>query len=224
MRKSRRLRISLSMFFNETSPFRLLFIGDSITDCGRDRDSCGVELGVGYVREIDALVRVHYPQLPIQILNTGISGNRVTDLEERWQTDVLKLKPDYVSIMIGINDVWRHYDSPFLEQVDLTTYIAKLDGLIQQTLVSVKGLMVMSPFFLETNRADPMRAQMDAYGAAAKSIALRHNVVFVDVQAAFDAWLSHSPTQQLCADRVHPNHLGHHIIASAFLNAVGFQW
>ena len=212
------------MFLNETSPFKLLFIGDSITDCDRLCEANGDELGDGYVRQVDALLRAHYPQLDVQVLNTGISGNRVTDLEARWQEDVLDLQPDYLSIMIGINDVWRHFDSPHMEQVDLETYTAKLEGLIQKTLPTVKGMVVMSPFFLEVNQSDPMRMQMDRYGASAKEIAERNGIPFVDIQAAFDTWLAHKPTQLLCGDRVHPNHVGHNIIASAFLNAIGFEW
>lgn len=214
----------LSMFLNETSPFKLLFIGDSITDCGRDYSWNGWDLGTGYVQQVDALLRAHCPQLQVKVLNTGVSGNRVIDLEARWQKDVLDLEPDYLSIMIGINDVWRHYDNPHMDQIDVETYAAKLEGLIQKTLPSVKGLVVMSPFFLETNHSDPMRVQMDAYGATAKAVAERNGLTFVDVQAAFDTWLAHNPTQQLCGDRVHPNHVGHNIIASAFLNAVGFEW
>lgn len=212
------------MFLNESAPFSLLFIGDSITDCGRDRITNGNDLGDGYVRQVDALLQAHYPQLNAKVLNTGISGNRVTDLEERWDADVTALKPDYLSIMIGINDVWRHYDNPLMEQIDLQTYTAKLEGLIQKTLPTVKGLVLMSPFYLEVNLSDPMRVQMDAYGSAAKSVAARNDLPFVDIQAAFDDWLAHKPTQQLCGDRVHPNHVGHNIIASAFLNAVGFEW
>ncbi|NQY31783.1 MAG: SGNH/GDSL hydrolase family protein [Coraliomargarita sp.] len=212
------------MFLDETSPFKFLFIGDSITDCGRDRSTHGDELGDGYVRQVDALVGAHYPELSIKILNTGIGGNRVTDLEERWQKDVFDLNPDYLSIMIGINDVWRQFDSPKMEQVNLQSYTTKLEALIQWTLPTVKGIVVLSPFFLETNRSDPMRAQMDAYGTAAKSVAERNGLPFVDVQAAFDEWLKHKPSSMLCDDRVHPNHVGHNIIASAFLNAIGFEW
>ena len=212
------------MLLNETSAISLLCIGDSITDCGRDRATAGTDLGDGYVRQVDALLRAHYPQLNLQVLNTGISGNRVTDLEARWQEDVLALEPDYLSIMIGINDVWRHFDSPHMDQIDLETYAAKLEGLILQTLPVVKGLVLMSPFFLEANPSDPMRMQMDAYGTAARKLAERNQLPFVDLQAAFDRWLAQQPTQQLCGDRVHPNHVGHNIIASALLNALGFEW
>ena len=207
-----------------TKPTTLLFIGDSITDCGRNRESDGIDLGAGYVAQVQALLGAHHPEAKIRFLNTGISGNRVTDLEARWEVDVLAHKPDWVSVMIGINDVWRQFDKPLVEQVSLEAYSEKLEALIKRTWSEVEGIIVMSPFFLETNVEEPMRAMMDSYGAAARAIAERNGLRFVDVQAAFDAWLAHNHTLQLCGDRVHPNAVGHNIIASAFLNAVGFQW
>lgn len=207
-----------------TKPTTLLFVGDSITDCGRNRESGGIDLGAGYVLQVQALLGAHHPEAKIRFLNKGISGNRVTDLEARWEDGVLAHKPDWVSVMIGINDVWRQFDKPLVEQVSLEAYSEKLEALIQRTLPQVEGMIVMSPFFLETNVEEPMRAMMDSYGAAARAIAERNGLRFVDVQAAFDAWLVHNHTLQLCGDRVHPNAVGHNIIASAFLNAVGFEW
>ncbi|WP_269524037.1 SGNH/GDSL hydrolase family protein [Coraliomargarita parva] len=203
-----------------------LFIGDSITDCGRNRDTNGVDLGFGYTSQIVPLIRAHYPELTIQFLNFGISGNRVTDLEARWDADVMAQKPDTVSIMIGINDVWRHFEFGSLmpDQVSIEDYEAKLEGLVKKTLPSVKTVIVMSPYYLETNLEDPMRKTMDEYGAKAKAVAERNGLIFVDVQAAFDDWLKHNHTQQLCSDRVHPKPTGHAVIAKAFLDAVGFEW
>ena len=95
-------------------------------------------------------------------MNTGVSGNRVTDLEARWQADVLRLRPDYLSILIGINDVWRHYDNPQMEQVDLHSYTAKLDRLIEQTLPAVKGILVLS-LFLSRDQSIRPDACADGY-------------------------------------------------------------
>jgi lysophospholipase L1-like esterase len=72
----------------------------------------GSGLGTGYVSLVDSLLRAAYPQGRIRMVNMGTSGNTVRDLAERWQTDVLDLEPDWLSIMIGINDVWRQFDSP----------------------------------------------------------------------------------------------------------------
>jgi lysophospholipase L1-like esterase len=204
----------------------LLFIGDSITDCGRARPfGTRGQLGDGYVSTVDNLLGAFHPELPIRVLNTGISGNRVTDLESRWQADVIAHQPDWLSIMIGINDVWRHFDGePMLEQVDAERFESVYRHLVEKTQPDLKGLVLMSPFFLEPNKGDPMRSMMDKYGAIVRRIAADFGTIFVDVQAAFDAYLAHRPTQSLCGDRVHPNGIGHAIIARAFLASIGSAW
>lgn len=204
----------------------LLFIGDSITDCGR---SCPIGtndgLGQGYVELVDALLGASYPERGIRILNTGMGGNRITDLERRWQEDVLNLKPDWLSVMIGINDVWRQFDRPFEpDQVSSERFENVYRTLLERTRPGLKGLVLMTPYYLESNRADPMRKSMDAYGAVVKHLAAEFDAVFVDIQAAFDRFLLSRPTQSLCGDRVHPNKTGHMLIAQAFLAAVGFEW
>src|SRR5688572_22437979 len=89
-------------------------IGDSITDAGRARpigEGHG-QLGGGYVAMVDALIGATYPERLIRVVNVGISGNTVRDLKNRWTTDVTDLKPDWLSVMIGTNDVWRQFDAP----------------------------------------------------------------------------------------------------------------
>ena len=215
-------RVKMKMTDGQT----LLFIGDSITDCGRSHP-IGIHdgLGQGYVELVDALLGARYPEHSIRILNTGIGGNRVTDLERRWQEDVLDLKTDWLSVMIGINDVWRQFDRPFEpDQVSIERFENVYRTLLERTRPSLKGLVLMTPFYLESNRADPMRQRMDAYGAVVKRLAAEFDAVYVDVQAAFDRFLKFRPTQSLCGDRVHPNKTGHMVIARAFLAAVGFEW
>jgi lysophospholipase L1-like esterase len=94
---------------------KLVMIGDSITDCGRSRpvgEGLFDAIGKGYVAYVDALLGAAYPERQIRVVNMGCSGNTVRDLAARWQTDVLDLQPDWLSIMIGINDVWRQFDIP----------------------------------------------------------------------------------------------------------------
>ena len=203
----------------------LLFIGDSITDCGRgypvgQRDG----LGEGYVAVVNALLAATQPQRRIRVLNTGISGNRVIDLAARWQTDVLDLRPDWLSVMIGINDVWRQFDDALNpEQVGIDRYESVYRDLLKKTRPVLSGLVLMTPFFIEANKTDPMRAMMDQYGRVVARLAGEFDAVFVDTQAAFDAYLAHRPTQSLCGDRVHPNKTGHTLLAMAFLKAVGWS-
>ena len=215
-------------FFGMGHPFRanqtLLFIGDSITDCGREHPvgQRWNSLGGGYVSFVDNILGAVIPGTPITVLNTGISGNRVSDLEVRWQSDVLNLEPNWLSVMIGINDVWRQFDSESgAEQVEPEQYELVYSSLLEKTRSQLDGLVLMTPYFLETNREDPMRLKMDAYGSITKKLAVQFDAIFVDTQATFDHYLAHQPTESLCADRVHPNGLGHMILARAFLNALG---
>jgi lysophospholipase L1-like esterase len=204
----------------------LLFIGDSITDCGRagpTGERAG--LGDGYVRVVKALLESTYPEIGLRILNTGISGNRVTDLQTRWDEDVINHEPNYLSVMIGINDVWRQFDCPEgILQVDIEMFERVYRKLIEQTIVRVEKMILMTPFYLELNTEDPMRKKMDEYGAVVKSLAEEFNCIFVDVQAAFNQYMEKRPTQTLCGDRVHPNLTGHTVIAKAFLNAMEYKW
>jgi len=201
----------------------LLFIGDSITDCGRARP-VGTQksgLGSGYVGFADSMIQAAHPALKVRVLNTGVSGNRICDLKARWETDVLSLKPDWLAVKIGINDVWRQFDSPLeTRQVLIDEYEATMDELIALTKPILSGLILLTPYFIESNRRDPMRVQMDAYGAVVKKMADTHGAVLVDTQAAFDAYLEHRASQELCGDRVHPNAVGHMILARAFLQGI----
>ena len=200
----------------------ILFTGDSITDCGRARPvGAGAGLGEGYVAFVDSLLAAWHPERRIRVLNTGINGNRVIDLETRWQRDVLALAPDWLAVMIGINDVWRQFDNrrdP--NQVTIGRYETTYRKLLEQTRRDLKGLVLMTPYLIEPDLSDPMRSRMDAYGAVVEQLAREFDAVFVNVQSTFDLYLAHRPAQSLCDDRVHPNKIGHMIIARSFLTAI----
>ena len=208
---------------------KLVMIGDSITDCERAwpvGEAVFDGLGKGYVSLVDGLLTAGYPAHQIRVVNMGIGGNTVRDLQSRWQTDVMDLKPDWLSICIGINDVWRHFDSPLQPewQVPRDEYKRTLGKLVQSTKPALKGLILMTPYFIEPNRAEAMRAMMDQYGAAVRQLSEKHQVHLVDTQAAFDAVLTYLDSMTLARDRVHPTHAGHMVIARAFLQAVGYEW
>lgn len=201
----------------------LLFIGDSITDCGRERP-VGQRggLGNGYVAQANALLGALRPEQRVRVLNVGTSGNRITDLKARWQTDVLDQKPDWVSIKIGVNDVWRRFDDPVNPvQVDDAQFEAIYRELLAATLPKVKGVVLVTPYFLEPSDADPMRAAMDRLSAIVRKLAKEFSLPLVDTQAAFDEFLKHRHYMELCADRVHPNATGHAVLALAWLRAAG---
>lgn len=208
---------------------KLVMIGDSITDAGRNRpiaEGLFDPLGRGYSCLVNALLGASYPELGIRVVNMGNSGNNVRDLKARWQTDVFDLRPDWVSIMIGINDVWRQYDSPLQPEchVPLKEYEATLRELVASTLPRVKGLILVTPYYIESNRRDAMRITMDKYGAVVKKIARENRTVVVDTQAAFDKALKIHYPGNLAWDRVHPNQVGHMILAKAYVDALDFKW
>ena len=199
----------------------LLFVGDSITDCQRKRPVGlrNVGLGNGYVYIVDCLLGATLPEAPVHVMNTGVSGDCVTNLQARWQSDVLDLNPDWLSIMIGINDVWYKFESePGKEEVDPEKFEYVYRELIEKTRPQLSGLILMSPFFLETDESDPMRVQMDLYGQITRTLAGDYDAIFVDVQAAFDRYLAQQPAESLSGDRVHPNGVGHAVIAQALLS------
>lgn len=206
-------------------PTTLLFTGDSITDCARarpvgERDG----LGEGYVAFVNGLLAVRRPESRIRVLNTGVSGNRVIDLEARWDEDILAHQPGWLSVLIGINDVWRHFDYGFHpNQVAIDRYEKVFRKLLERTRPGLEGLVLMTPYFIEPRPDDVMRIQMEAYGAVVRRLAADFDAVFVDLQAAFDRVLAHRPSQSLAGDRVHPNKTGHLIIAEAFLGVLGLR-
>ena len=207
---------------------KLLMIGDSVTDAERARpvgEGLFGATGKGYVTLVDAQLSVAYPGHGIRVVNMGNSGNQVRHLLERWKNDVIAQKPDWLSIMIGINDVWRQFDIPRQPEQHVLPkeYEAGLEALVKQTKAKVGGLVLMTPFFIESNTADAMRARMDEYGAIVKKVAKRHGAIAVDTQAAFNRVLEHMHSAAIAWDRIHPNHIGHQILARAFLDAVGFD-
>jgi lysophospholipase L1-like esterase len=208
---------------------KLLFIGDSITDCERAKpagEGLFGALGKGYVSLVDAFLQAVYPELGIRVVNVGNDGNTVLDLQSRWQEDVINRKPDWLSIMIGTNDVWRQYDTPFIKEghVYADQYEATLRSLVEQTQSRVSNLVLMTPFYLESNEQDAMRRTMDEYGDIVKKIAEDTGSLFVDTQAAFNEVLKELYSATLAWDRVHPTTAGHVVLARAFLNKVGFEW
>lgn len=209
---------------------KLLMIGDSVTDCDRARPVGEIwppnPLGNGYVNFVDALLKARYPAHNIRVVNMGEGGNTVMDLKARWQTDVLDLKPDWLSIGIGINDVWWRFAMPHIAEkpVPLDLYTQTLDRLVAETKPILKGVILITPYYIEPDRSEPVRAMMDEYGAAVREVAKKHQAVLVDTQAAFDELLPGIHSSALATDRVHPTQAGHMVIARAFLQAVGYAW
>lgn len=208
---------------------RIVFTGDSVTDMSRARpigEGLFDDVGRSYVRIIENLLVSCYPELNIRITNTGVSGNTSRTLLERFDTDVVDLKPDWVSICIGINDVWRQFDLPTMPEkaVYPDEYEANVEKMILAVKGKVKGIFLLSPYYIEENRADRMRARMDEYVAICAKLAQKHGCVFIDFQAMFEKFCQHQHSSRLAWDRVHPNQMGATLMAKEFLRYCDFAY
>ncbi|MCG7408855.1 SGNH/GDSL hydrolase family protein [Paenibacillus sp. ACRRX] len=200
--------------------YKLVVIGDSITDCDRVRpvgEGSANKLGNGYVALLHALLQTEHPATLIRLVNMGVSGNTVRDLKRRWQDDVIQLQPDGVIICIGINDVWRKFDAPWMPEdaVYAEEYEATLRHLVYDTLAWQVDVMLLTPFYVEPNEQDPMRAEMDRYGAIVKQIGAENKIKVIDIQAVMNEMLEHLYPSVIAGDRVHPGTTGHLAIAKA---------
>jgi lysophospholipase L1-like esterase len=200
---------------------RVVFIGDSITDC--DRRGAAAPYGAGYVDLVRSLVTARHPELGLTWVNRGIGGDTVRELAARWDTDAIGTAPDWLSVMIGINDIWHHFGSQPARAVPLAEYATTLRTLLRQA-VDRTGcrLIVAEPYIIEPDRTDPQRAETDRYCLVAREIAAEFGAVNVRTQDAFDEVLRSTAPADWADDRIHPNRPGHAVIAQAFLRALNF--
>lgn len=208
---------------------RIVFTGDSVTDMGRARpvgEEIGDNLGTSYVRIIDNMINAWYPDLRVRISNTGIAGHTSRDLLNRFDADVCALNPDWVSILIGINDVWRFFDAPALTdiQVGIEEYEKNLEEMIVRIKDKVKGVFILSPYYMEPNCEDMMRKKMGEYAAVARKLAEKHGCEYVDFQSVYDNFLKYRHSSFINWDRVHPNQIGATLMAKEFLKHCGFDY
>ena len=196
----------------------VLFYGDSITDAGRLSDQ--PPLGSGYVAICASLLAETHPELDLRFTNTGISGNRVYDLEARLDVDLLAHRPTVVSIMIGINDTWRRYDS------QLASPIPDFEACLRRILERVRDelaarVVICEPFLLPTlpDRA-AWREDLDPRIGAVRALAREFADTLVPLDGLFAAAACQEPMAAWLPDGVHPTSAGHALIADAWIRAV----
>ena len=206
----------------------IVFQGDSITDAGRDREK-NVSTGRGYATLVKAQLSAEEPY-QYQFYNRGISGNRVVDLYARIKIDMINLKPDYMSILIGVNDVWHEVAKQ--NGVDAEKYEMVYGLLIEelkQALPQLK-IMILEPFVLKgtatvSTEENPERweyfsREVPLRAAAAKRIAEKYDLLFVPLQEMFTAAEATAPAPGYwLRDGVHPTIAGHELIKQAWLKA-----
>ncbi len=197
----------------------ILFQGDSITDCNRDYGKL-YDLGDGYPKYVAALMKEKYPEYNLRFINKGISGNRCQDLALRWQRDCIDLKPDFVSILIGINDTWRRYDSN--DETDVSTYERNFRFILNETKNKLGvPVMILSPFLIEVNpEQKKWREDLNPKIEAAKKLAEEFGCIYVPLDEILKKAALTTDKKLLSADGVHPDEEGKKVIAKAYAAAL----
>jgi lysophospholipase L1-like esterase len=204
----------------------ILFQGDSITDAGRKKEdnlfNNPASLGTGYVVQAAAEMLLSHADKDLKIYNKGISGNKVFQLANRWENDCLAIKPEVLSILIGVNDYWHKHNGKYDGTVEV--YSEDLKALLQRTLQVLPNakLVIGEPFAVKGIKAvdNTWYPEFDTYRAAAKEIAKEFNAVFVPYQKVFDEAQKVAPGAYWTGDGVHPTLAGAKLMASAWLKAV----
>lgn len=205
----------------------ILFQGDSITDAGRNRENLkpndGNAFGNGYAFMAASTLLNKYADKDIKVYNRGISGNRVPDLINRWQTDALDLKPNILSIMIGVNDFWRTMDSGAKNSPE--QYKAQFKELLDKTKAALPDvkLIIIEPFGVKNVKhvTDAWYPEFPKYLNAAKEIAQEYGAIFLPYQTIFDQGLKRNKDGGYwTTDGVHTTMAGANLMAEAWLNLI----
>jgi lysophospholipase L1-like esterase len=189
----------------------ILFQGDSITDAGRSREDASkpnsaAALGNGYAWLAAAQLLVDRPDDKLTIFNRGISGNKVYQLAERWQTEALNLKPTVLSILIGVNDIWHKLNGNYDGTVE--KYETDYKALVKQTKDALPDveLIICEPFVLRCGAVNSSWfPEFDQYRAAAKRVAEEAGALFVPFHEVFERASKIAPPERWAKDGVHPS-------------------
>ena len=201
---------------------KVLFIGDSITDCGRRNEN--TPLGQGYVLKITELITAKYPERQIEYVNMGIGGDIVEGLENRWDTDVIAEKPDWVSVKIGINNASRQLN----QEVANEDYLPEWEECYRRILTRVKNelnapLFLFEIFYIEEDVENPRPLAVDAYNERIHKLAEEFDARLIRTNEAFDKAVAARPgALWTTQDGVHPNAEGHTLMALEFLKQAGW--
>ncbi|MEG0152880.1 SGNH/GDSL hydrolase family protein [Niameybacter sp.] len=196
----------------------ILFQGDSITDCGRNKLK-RTDLGDGYVNLIHHYLETHYSDLHTTCMNKGIYGNRTIDLKLRWRLDCLRIEKNVLSLLAGINDTWRRYDFSLVTSPERfeENYRYFLESSLERN--PNLRIILLSPFLLPHNE-DQLRwfEDLNPKIAIVKKLAQEFNTLYIPLQEIFNEALT--PDQDVfywTIDGVHPTPKGHMLIAKEWL-------
>ena len=203
----------------------VLFIGDSITDCGRRATER--PLGSGYVKLFADMMTVREPEKAVTIINKGIGGDTVVGLRNRWSDDVLRHEPDWLSVKIGINDLHGALNADNPDAIPPARFeeaYADILGRTREALPKCRVLLI-DPFYISTDKAPSSfrRSVLDIlpqYIAVVHKMSKAFNARLVKTHAMFQKLLKHHDPDTFCPEPVHPNGTGHLAIAEAVYQAL----
>ncbi len=196
---------------------KILFQGDSITDAGRDRRNYH-DLGGGYPKYAAGFISAAHPEIKFEFINLGISGNRTSQLFDRFYEDGISLKPDVISILIGINDIWhrQNHIATTDEQI-ATNYRALLERIKRETDAKI---MILSPYVLDAPDKTPLSDDLMTVKPIIEELAEEFADVYVPLQEIFDKAIRNQPEPlYYSADGVHPNENGAKFIGEHYAKA-----
>lgn len=196
---------------------KIVFLGDSITDCERDRSDIN-SLGNGFVKILADKLRPIYPDTDIQLINKGVSGDEISDLLARADGDVIALKPDAVVIMAGINNVIHKYKDE--KELDLKKFEADFKELLKKLKKEGMVVIFLEPFLLPAPDKLRMRKLFNEELAIVNKIALKYADEFVAYDEMFNGLTETIPYTEYSLDGVHPTHRGSRLIADQAIKAI----
>ena len=209
---------------------RILFQGDSITDGNRGRNADPNHiLGHGYAFAVASRTGADFPQAGFAFFNRGVSGNRIPDLQRRWQVDTLDLRPDVLSLLIGINDtgasVNQRADAQTVEQFE-KGYRGLLEDCraANPSMLFVLGLPFVLPVGPVKGKWEAWRDGVGQRTAVIKTLAAQFDAVVVDYQAMFDAATQRAGADYWIWDGIHPTVFGHELMAREWIRQVAKRW
>jgi lysophospholipase L1-like esterase len=199
----------------------IVFIGDSITDAQRHRQAYK-PLGYGYVHFVGNSLWARHPELNLSIVNTGVSGDTIHDMAQRWDRDCMAYRPNIVSILIGINDVWQLAMEAELAATaaSLSDYEVTYDELLSRTKGQCNCQFVLAePFMFCRDRNNAVFEALLPYVEAVHRLAAKYDAVLVPLQREIDRQIAEIPPEKWSADMVHPYLWAHAWIALRWLEA-----
>jgi lysophospholipase L1-like esterase len=200
-----------------------LFQGDSITDCGRRYEAR--PYGSGYAWLFSELVTAAFPERSIRYINKGIGGDRTTGLRERWEDDVIVHQPDWVSILIGINDLHSYLGDP-VNGTSVEIYRAKYDSILATTREKTSAqIVLLDPFYISADKTGAgfrsvVLDLLPQYIAVVDEMAAKYETLQVKTHDLFQKHLQYRDADTFCPEPVHPNHAGHLVMAKAMFRAL----